>query len=129
MGMRTRIRRALLVYALLLPGCEDDPNAGPNWEVEADAKATAEHPLGGFWKSESCAPDFGLAIGPMEAGKYYVSFCGPGGCFAKGTYRPVTSIYGDDKYRVESKDAIEVAGADGFSKYVRCPGRAVKKPS
>jgi hypothetical protein len=65
----------------------------------------------------------------MGAGKYYVSFCGPGGCFARGTYRGVTTIYNDERYRVIDENVIHVAGVDAFEKYVRCSGRAVKNPS
>jgi hypothetical protein len=78
------------------------------------------YPLTGFWKG-SCAEDFGLLIeSTKETGTYSVSFCGPGGCFKPGTYRPNTTISGDPMYRVLDKDAIEVQGKDGFSKYIRC---------
>ena len=78
------------------------------------------YPLTGFWK-ESCTHSFGLAIEPATTpGIYSVSFCGPGGCFAPGTYRPDTAISGDPAYRVLDVDHIEVEGRDGFSKYTRC---------
>jgi hypothetical protein len=74
---------------------------------------------------EKCSPDedWGLAIGPMSETTYYVSFCGPGGCFAEGTYRPETKLYGDPAYTVVSNDEIAVQGKVGFTKYVRCPSR------
>lgn len=109
----------ILTAATLLARCAD-----PHWEVEVDARPSKEHPLAGFWKSPSCGSgDWGLAIGPMELGKYYVSFCGPGGCFDKGEYRAITTLYSDPGYRVLDDNTIEVEGQDGFSKYVRCPGR------
>lgn len=100
------------------------PNDGPNWQVEKNARPSETHPLGGFWKPEKCDVDFGLAIGPMGERMYYVSFCGPGGCFAEGTYRPATAIYGDPSYSVLDEDTIEVVGLGGQrTKYIRCPGR------
>jgi len=82
----------------------------PHREVEAQAVPSESHPLAGFWKASCDDPeeDFGLAIGPMGSDTYYVSFCGPGGCFAKGDYRPITKLVGDPKYRVLDNDTIEV---------------------
>ena len=45
------------------------------------------------------------------------------GCFAEGTYRPETKLYGDSAYTVVSNDEIAVQGKVGFTKYVRCPSR------
>ena len=78
------------------------------------------YPLTGFWKG-SCAENFGLLIEPTkDAATYSISFCGPGGCFKPGTYRPDSLIAGDPMYRIVDKDTIEVKGGDGFSKYIRC---------
>jgi hypothetical protein len=78
------------------------------------------YPLTGFWK-ESCSTTFGLLVEPASApGKYSVSFCGPGGCFTPGSYRPDTPIAGDSAYRVIDANHLEVQGQDGFSKYIRC---------
>jgi len=95
----------------------------PHWEVERSAVASSDHPLAGFWKHSNCTSGpFGLAIGPMGKGKYYVSFCGPGGCFAKGGYRPMTSLQGDPQYRVIDDNAIEIVDRGG-ERWVRCPAR------
>lgn len=95
----------------------------PHWEVERGAVASASYPLAGFWKSPDCSSGpFGLAIGPMGTGKYYVSFCGPGGCFQKGTYRPVTTLYNDPHYRVIDDNTIEIVDRSG-ERWVRCPRR------
>ncbi len=94
----------------------------PNWYIEDDAKRTKSHPLGGFWKKNP-KHDHGLAIGPAEDGKYFISFCGPGGCFEKGTYRANSTIEGDPHYRVIDTNTIEVEGKKGFSKYVRVKRR------
>ena len=94
----------------------------PNWHVERQAKPSETHPLGGFWKRD-IKLDHGLAIGPTEDNKYFISFCGPSGCFAKGTYRPDSAIEGDPDYRVIDKNTIEVRGKNGFSKYVRVKSR------
>jgi hypothetical protein len=90
----------------------------PNWHIEKQAKPSKTHPLGGFWKKKE-SHNFGLAIGKASDGLYFVSFCGPGGCFEKGTYRPNTTIDGDPSYRVIDKNTIEVRGQKGFEKYTR----------
>jgi hypothetical protein len=100
------------------------PNAAPNWEVEKNAVPSATHPLAGFYKDEGCADSFGLAIGPANEKEYYISFCGPGGCFAAGTYRPNTTIYNDPKYEVITNDKIKIMGDGGWSTNVRCPSRS-----
>lgn len=74
----------------------------------------------GMWKNE-CDQDFGLQIKPIGGdGKYSVSFCGPGGCFDPGTYRPNTFINRDLGYKVVSESEIQVKGSDGFSTYRKC---------
>ena len=94
--------------------------------AEIEAIATADHPYAGFWKRPDCSNEFGLAISPAgRRGWYSVSFCGPGGCFTPGTYRPNTRLVGDKLYRILEKDTIEVRSRDGFVRYVRCPRRAV----
>lgn len=99
-------------------------------EAELTAVATADFPYAGFWKSHDCTASFGLAISPAgKPGLYSVSFCGPGGCFTPGTYRPNTTLVNDEKYWVIDLNTIEVGGcgkfAGQFARYVRCPGRAV----
>jgi hypothetical protein len=81
--------------------------------------------LTGFWK-DHCEDDFGLKIEPAGNDQYSISFCGPGGCFEPGTYRPNSPIFGDQRYRVIDANTIEVLGGDGFSTYYRCPGPAKK---
>ena len=114
-----RILRSLIILAVAaaLIACEP-----PDRRAELAAIPSATHALAGFWKSTDCTDRFGLAIAP--AGRLYsVSFCGPGGCFTPGTYRPNTPIVGDPQYRVSDENTIEVKGSDGFSKYVRCNSR------
>jgi hypothetical protein len=96
---------------------------GPDRAAEKLAVATPEHPFAGFWKTPGCNDRWGLAIAPSGPGFYSVSFCGPGGCFEPGTYRPNTRLVGDPAYRVINADVIEVSGTDDFSRYVRCKGR------
>ena len=79
-----------------------------------------KHPFAGFWKSE-CKDEFGLAIAAAGEGIYSVSFCGPGGCFKPGTYRPNTSLVGDPAYKIESTTRLLVMGVDEkFTPYTRC---------
>ncbi len=76
-------------------------------------------PFVGFWKKK-CSDDHGLAINRIAEGRYPVVFCGPGGCFKSGAYRPNTSLINDSDYKIINKNLIEVKGNNGFSKYVRC---------
>jgi len=94
----------------------------PNWHIERKAKKSKSHPLGGFWKSNQ-SHDHGLAIGAATDNEYYISFCGPGGCFEKGMYRPNSSIIGDSNYKVIDYDTIEVKNKKGFKKYYRVESR------
>ncbi len=112
----------MIFVCLVLCGCGFSD--APHWDSERDAVPSKSHPYAGFWKSD-LSDAFGLAIGPYGEGKYYVSFCGPGGCFAKGEYRPITSLTNDAAYRVIDANTIEVKGRDGFSKYYRSNGRKV----
>ncbi|MCM2257879.1 MAG: hypothetical protein NDJ94_19775 [Vicinamibacteria bacterium] len=75
--------------------------------------------LVGFWK-DHCEDEFGLKIETAGENLYSISFCGPGGCFEPGTYRPNSAIFDDEAYRVLDANTIEVLGGDGFSKYLRC---------
>jgi hypothetical protein len=81
------------------------------------------HPLVGFWK-DHCDDAFGLAIDQAGDGLYSISFCGPGGCFEVGSYRPNSSIVNDPNYRIVNDDVIEVLGRDGFTTYQRCTSKA-----
>jgi hypothetical protein len=81
--------------------------------------------LSGFWKHH-CEDGYGLKIEPAGRDFYSVSFCGPGGCFEPGTYRPNSPIFSDQSYRVIDGNTLEVLGGDGFSTYYRCPAPAAK---
>src|SRR5437763_14121357 len=114
-----------LSLLLLLSACA--ANLAQNWDVERDAVASVSHPFGGFWKSD-LSNNFGMAIGPSGAGGYYVSFCGPGGCFAKGGYRPITNLTNDPEYRIIDNNTIEFHTVGGWTKYYRSKGREAKEP-
>ena len=82
--------------------------------------ANAQSSFAGFWKV-SCEDAFGLQIEPTAAGLYSVSFCGPGGCFEPGTYRPDTRITDDPSYKVVNQITIIVKGRNGNEiTYTRC---------
>lgn len=98
-------------------------NSEPNWHVEKNAVRSESHPLAGFYKDEGCKDPWGWAIGPINNTQYYISFCGPGGCFAEGTYRPNTPIYGDSKYEVVDENTIKFLSKEGWSTHVRCLSR------
>jgi hypothetical protein len=110
-----------ILLLLVLTGC-GARRVNSNWQVERDAQRSEAHPFAGFWKVEA-RDEFGLAIGPAGKDSYYVSFCGPNGCFAKGEYRPLTRLVGDPAYRIVDQDQIEVQGKDGFTAYHRSAGR------
>jgi hypothetical protein len=103
-------------------GALSNPAAGADWMAEKTAVSSPTHPLAGFWKEPDCSDRFGLAIAPAGH-DYSVSFCGPGGCFAPGTYRRNTGLFHDPAYHIVDNDTIEIKGRDGFSTYVRCPSR------
>jgi hypothetical protein len=98
-------------------------NSEPNWQIERNAIPTKTHPLAGFYKEGGCADAFGWAVGPANEKEYYISFCGPGGCFAAGTYRPNTTIYDDENYKVVDENTIKFLSKNGWSTNVRCPSR------
>lgn len=77
------------------------------------------HPFIGLWR-DHCSDPFGLAIDRAGDNLYSVSFCGPGGCFEPGTYRPNTPIVGDPYHRVIDTDTIDVSSINGFDTYHRC---------
>lgn len=111
-------RIKMLVHLLKNP-----PN--PNWHIEKEAFPSKSHPLGGFWKKDK-RHEHGLAIGKADGQLYFISFCGPGGCFEKDTYRPNSKIEGDTTYRVIDQNTIEVKGKRGFEKYFRVKSRTNK---
>ena len=93
----------------------------PNWYVERNAVKSKSHPYAGFWKDENCKDNFGWAIGAAGNGLYYVSFCGPGGCFKEGTYRPNTDLITDATYDVVDENKIYFwSQGSGWSTHVRC---------
>ncbi|MCU7845345.1 MAG: hypothetical protein KZQ93_16065 [Candidatus Thiodiazotropha sp. (ex Monitilora ramsayi)] len=98
-------------------------NHEPNWHIERLAVASDTHPLAGFWKEDNCEDPWGWAIGPAREDLYYVSFCGPGGCFEMGSYRPNTNIIDDPLYRVIDSDTLMLLSEDVWSTHIRCPAR------
>lgn len=65
-----------------------------------------------MWKND-CEEKFGLQIKPAENELYSVSFCGPGGCFKPGSYRPNTKILGDPMYEPVGTSKLKIKQADG----------------
>lgn len=111
-----------IVFAVVSVKMGNDLTSDPDRIAEKTAIPSETHPLAGFWKY-GANDNFGLAIAPAEGNLYTVSFCGPGGCFKPGTYRPNTPIVGDSNYQVVSNDSIRVRGADGWSTITRSAGR------
>jgi hypothetical protein len=119
----TGIATALLLVSLIL---SPTSSVGGVSCFDATSENIGDHlhpdpayPLVGFWK-DHCEDDFGLAIDRAGEGLYSISFCGPGGCFAPGTYRSNSRIVGDPDYRLVNRNTLEVLGRDGFSTYFRC---------
>lgn len=111
---------AINAYAIFTMRAVDTNDPGrDSTNIAGYLKSDPDYPLIGLWKS-SCTDDFGLAIARAGDGKYSVSFCGPGGCFKPGTYRPDTPIYDDSNYKVIDTDTLKVKGLDGYSAYKRC---------
>jgi hypothetical protein len=61
----------------------------------------------GFWKT-NCSDGHGVQIQHINDKMYSVSFCGPGGCFSPGSWTPNTTIDGDKKYNILSKDKLVI---------------------
>jgi hypothetical protein len=121
----------LNIASLVLVGTQmsvdrHDPDRN-SCNIEARLKTAPGYPHTGFWRS-SCSDNFGLAIEAHEAGFYSVSFCGPGGCFKPGTYRPNSKIDGDSQYRIVDARTMEVLGHDGFSRYYLCSSPSPTTP-
>ena len=91
----------------------------PNWYIKNKAKKSITHPLAGFWKINK-KHDHGIAIGPAGENLYYISFCGPGGCFKENSYRPNSTIITDKNYKVIDENTIEILTKKGISTYERC---------
>jgi hypothetical protein len=118
------MRAFLGILALLvLAGC-CSPDITGDRRAEELAVPSAEYPLAGFWKTQE-SNDWGMAIAPVRNARYSISFCGAGGCFAPGTYRPNSKIYGDKKwYRVVNLNTIEIGDHDAhFDPYYRFESR------
>jgi hypothetical protein len=108
------------VFAVQLFSQDSHDSSRSSANVAATLSRGAEYPFTGFWKGD-CREDFGLAIESSgQPSSYSVSFCGPGGCFKPGAYRPNTTISGDPEYRVVDENTIEVKTQNGFSRFVRC---------
>ena len=108
---------AFLIYQMATTDRSDPGKDSGN--IASHLQSDEKYPYVGFWKGH-CSDGFGLAIDKVDDGLYSVSFCGPGGCFKPGTYRPNTTLEDDEDYRVIDENTIEVRGADGFSTYFRC---------
>jgi hypothetical protein len=73
----------------------------------------------GFWKV-NCSDAFGVQIKEQPGNLFSVSFCGPGGCFGPGKWRPNTPIIGDPTYRVINATTLEIEHGQGWNRYARC---------
>ena len=115
--------KLLCLAALLLPACgsgQAEQSASTHLPNPTPSKS---HPYAGFWRDDGhCDEEFGLSIAPAGPSMYSVSFCGPGGCFEPGTYRPNTPLVGDPNYQVIDRNTIGVGvKGGGYQRYVRCP--------
>jgi len=111
-----------LIYVFIMLAHGTDSSHDEHRIAEKTAIPSASHPMAGFWKTQS-SDNFGLAISPAGSSKYSISFCGPGGCFKPGTYRPDTTLVGDEDYQIVDKNTLHVRGTDGFTSYYRAPSR------
>jgi hypothetical protein len=111
-------KRTYLVFAVLLIAACRGHNTEPQFAIPP---ASASHPYAGLWKDGHCDEAFGLLIAPAGQRLYSVSFCGPGGCFPPGAYRPDTAIVGDADYKVIDDNTLDVRSPNGkFQRYARC---------
>jgi hypothetical protein len=111
---------AQLALVIQMASVDTADSARSSANAAGTLKADPAFPFTGFWKTD-CAQNFGLVVEPSgKANTYAVSFCGPGGCFRPGTYRPDTTILNDPSYKVVDDDTIDVLSKDGFTRYARC---------
>lgn len=87
-------------------------------EIVPNLQPTEEMPYVGFWKPNRFMPH-GIAIAPAQDGFYSVSFCGPGGCFKPGKWRPNTKLVNDPQYRIIDIDTIQILGKSEVNTYHR----------
>lgn len=115
--------KSLFVTALLLSACSPGQAERTTAAHPSGPLPTVSHPYSGFWADDGhCGEEFGLVIAPAGASMYSVSFCGPGGCFEPGTYRPNTRLVGDPDYLLVDADTIRVGvNGGGYQRYDRCP--------
>jgi hypothetical protein len=115
--------KLLCLAALLLAACGSGHAERAISAQLVNPTPSESHPYAGFWKDDGhCDEDFGLSIAPAGPGMYSVSFCGPGGCFEPGTYRPNTPLVGDTNYQLIDQNTIGVGvNGGGYQRYVRCP--------
>lgn len=71
----------------------------------------------GFWKAR-CSDAFGVQIKKQPGNLFSVSFCGPGGCFAPGTWMPNTPIVGDPQYLIYNPTTIAIGKP--WQTYTKC---------
>lgn len=117
-----RIWMLVLMLVSFTVACTSSHTNQPQRSSLPPPTATESHPYAGFWKDGHCDDEFGLSIAPAGQGLYSVSFCGPGGCFEPGTYRPNTPIVGDPDYQVIGSNTLGISTQDGeFQQYSRCP--------
>ncbi|MCP3874176.1 MAG: hypothetical protein GY699_13595 [Desulfobacteraceae bacterium] len=90
-----------------------------SYNIKNHLNYDVNYPYVGFWKTD-CSNDFGLAIDKKRDGFYTISFCGPGGCFKKDSYRSSTKLINDPNYKVLNKNTIEIINENGLSMYRRC---------
>ena len=83
-----------------------------------DARAE-EGRFNGFWKKD-CKAKVGLQLMNFEADRYFISFCGRGGCMPPTAERPNTSIEDDPDYNIIDDENIQIYEEDGWEDYLKC---------
>ena len=109
---------ALALLGTVWPGLQDSRPSPSATRIEWPADQPKPD-LAGFWKTD-CDDGFGVKIEHAGGDLYSLSFCGPGGCFAPGAWRPNSPIFGDKAYGVLGADAIQLPFGEGFDTYHRC---------
>ena len=111
---------AQLAFVVYMTSVDSNDPSRTSANAASTLKPDPAFPFTGFWKTQ-CAQNFGLVVEPSGvANTYAVSFCGPGGCFKPGTYRPNTTLVNDPSYKVIDENTIDVLSKDGFTRYSRC---------
>jgi hypothetical protein len=103
----------------LLPSAHIYPMEQAETPKNSDSMKNAPPDFTGFWKWR-CSDAWGVQIKKQAGNLFLVSFCGPGGCFEPGTWKPNTPIVGDPQYHYINPTTLAIFGNLGWETLTKC---------